>query len=329
MKQFTRTQLALLHLLSDGKCHSGNVLGETLAISRTAVWKNINQLIELGAGIQRISKQGYQLIKPFIPLDEKLIRQCLLQQAFDEEINIHLLASINSTNLFLKDLASTGIIDVCCAEKQTQGRGRFNRQWVSPFGENIYCSSRWELNCCLSQLSGLSLVVGLAILASLKDSDVLQDIRIKWPNDILWNNKKLCGILIEVVAEANSRAQIIIGIGLNVNTNPAEKSLAEKPWCSLNEITNSYYDRNILLANLIINLSHYLKIFLAQGFLAFLEAWHKADYLQGQIITVTQTNTTLKGLACGVNELGQLCLQDEQGKLHYLSAGDTSISSWD
>lgn len=327
MKQFSKIQLELLHLLSDGNCHSGKILGERLGVSRTAIWKHISQLAELGLAIQRIPQHGYQVTTAIIPLDESLIRQHLKNRQFTKETDIHLFATIDSTNRFLKDLANRSAISLCCAEKQTHGRGRFGRQWYSPFGENIYFSSRWELNCCLSRLSGLSLVVGLAILASLQDIQVQHGIRIKWPNDLLWGDKKLCGILIEVIAETNSCAQVIIGIGMNVNTATQEQPLPDKPWCSLYEITGKYFDRNLLLANLIVHLDLHLTKFLATGFAQFAADWQAVDYLQEQFIKVSQPTGIISGYACGVNDLGQLCLQDSEGKLHHLSSGDTSLKT--
>lgn len=325
MKSFTKTQRHLLQLLADGHCHSGISLGEQLGVSRTAIWKQIKQLTLIGLPIKRISQQGYQLTHPMILLDEALIRHHLASKAFTKEAHFHLFATIGSTNQFLKELALDPAITICCAETQTQGRGRFGRRWVSPFGENIYFSSRWMLSCCLSSLSGLSLIVGLAIIASLADSQIHDDIRIKWPNDILWGQKKLAGILIEVIAETNGCAQVIIGIGLNVNTATETSPLEDKPWCSLYEITKQHFDRNVLLAHLIHHLDQCLDRFLTLGFAGFSDKWQTVDYLYGKLINVNQPNCTLTGYACGVNELGQLCLRDTQGKLHYLSTGDTSL----
>lgn len=325
MKQFTNLQLQLLHLLSDGQCHSGNLIGEQLGVSRTAIWKNISQLAELGLAVTRIPKQGYQLKQPMTPLDEALIRQRLESKRYEKSTNFHLFAELSSTNQFLKELDINSSINFCCAEKQTQGRGRFGRQWISPFGENIYFSGRWELNCCLSRLSGLSLIVGLAILASLRDSAIQHDIRIKWPNDLLWGNKKLCGILIEAIAEANSCAQVIIGIGINVNKATLVEPLDGKPWCSLYEITGNSFDRNILLGDLIFHLTNYLDKFLLAGFGAFADEWRELDYLEGKLIEVSQPTGSISGYACGVNHLGQLGLRDEQGNVQYLSSGDTSL----
>ncbi|WED41874.1 bifunctional biotin--[acetyl-CoA-carboxylase] ligase/biotin operon repressor BirA [Legionella cardiaca] len=327
MKEFSHLQIELIKQLADGRCYSGNTLGEQLGVSRTAIWKHIGQLIDLGLPIKRLPQQGYQLAIPMQLLDEAMIRQKLLSRHFSKEINFHLFPIVDSTNQFLKNLSNNAHLSICCAEMQTHGRGRFGREWISPFGKNIYCSSRWELNCCLSKLSGLSLVIGLAILASLKDSHIEQEIELKWPNDLLWQNKKLCGILIEVIAETHGCAQVIIGIGMNVNSATHEKPLSEKPWCSLYEITNQFYDRNLLLANLIYRLHEYMEKFLQSGFPGFKQEWQHVDYLEGKAITIMQPTGTMHGKACGVNEFGQLCLRDEQGTVHYLSSGDTSLSA--
>ncbi len=325
MKKFSTLQLQLLRQLAKGDRYSGNALGEDFGVSRTAIWKNIQQLTQLGLAIKRFPQQGYQLTVPMIPLDEQTIRYFLQEKPLDRPVNFHLYASLESTNQFLKELPQSPMVEICCAEKQTQGRGRFGRHWVSPFGENIYCSSRWELNCCLSRLSGLSLVVGLALLAGLHDSNIHEEIKIKWPNDLLWKGKKLGGILIEVMAETHSHAQVIIGIGINVNTATLENPLPDKPWCSLYEITAQRFDRNLLLANLIYQLDKHLEQFLQDDFTAFMDRWQQVDYLNQQVIQISQPTGFLSGQACGVNELGQLCLKDSEGTIHYLSSGETSL----
>lgn len=325
MKQKLSTlQSELFQRLADGQCYSGNWLGKQLQVSRTAIWKNIQQLIDLGLPIARFPQQGYQLTKTIMPLDEERIRYFLQKKSFSEALNFHLYASVNSTSQFLKELAKSPMIEICCAEKQTQGRGRFGRPWMSPFGENIYFSSRWQLTSCLSRLSALSLVVSLALWASLP-AVIQQATRVKWPNDLLWNNKKLAGILIEVLGETHGTTQVIIGVGLNVNTATQESPLSPQPWCSLYEITGKQFDRNQLIANLIWQLHNYIQEFLQADFRLFMDRWQQVDYLNQQWIEVSQAGGSLKGKACGVNELGQLCLKDTEGKTHYLSSGDTSL----
>ncbi len=327
MIQFNPSQLILLQILGDGSCHSGNELGEALGITRSAIWKQINQLIDLGVPITRLPHQGYKLPNQLVLLNAQEISSCLNAHVLSSSVNLHLFTSIDSTNRYLKDLPISPSLDVCCAELQTQGRGRFGRLWHSPFGENIYCSSRWNLNCDLSKLSGLSLITSLAILETIHQLNPSPDIKIKWPNDILWGDKKLCGSLIEIIAESNSNAQVIIGIGLNVNTDTKNHPLSDKPWCSLYEIFHQKYNRNVLIGNLISNLERYLSKFISKGLDVFIDEWNKFDYLQGKHITVTQSSGAISGIARGIDKTGMLILENEQGAKHYLSSGDTSLQS--
>ena len=325
MNTFSEIQIELLAYLADGKCHSGSDLGLTLNVSRTAIWKRITQLIDLGLPIQRIPQKGYRLSSPLILLDSHAISNQLDLHAFNKPLHFHLFATLDSTNRYLKELPHSDSINICCAEMQTAGRGRFGRDWYSPFGENIYCSSRWHFDCDLSRLSGLSLVVSLAIMATLHQVGMKDDILVKWPNDILWHGKKLCGSLIEVIAESNSGADVVIGIGLNVNSITDDHPLPEKPWCSLHDITKKYIDRNVLVAHLITYLNRYLQEFMLEGFAAFTERWSEVDYLKNQHITVSNLNKPIHGIAMGVNENGQLILMDDEGTTHYLSSGDATL----
>ncbi|MFJ1267168.1 biotin--[acetyl-CoA-carboxylase] ligase [Legionella lytica] len=324
MMQFTSTQYTLLSILGDGECHSGSTLGKTLGITRSAIWKQINQLIDFGIPIKSIPQQGYQLPRQLILLNEQRISEHL-QEQIASPFKMHVFTSLDSTNRFLKELAPSNQLELCCAEMQSQGRGRFGRQWHSPFGENIYCSSRWNLNYDLSKLSGLSLITSLAILNTLNEFNLANDVKIKWPNDIYWGDKKLCGSLIEILAESNANAQVIIGIGLNVNTDTENHPLADKPWCSLYEMSHSYFDRNLLIAGLIKNLEHYINKFIQTDLNAFMNEWNQFDYLVGKEIQITQAQGVLSGKACGINSMGQLLLEDELGVKHLLSSGDTTL----
>ncbi len=327
MVQFNSTQRTIIEILGDGLCHSGTKLGQLLGISRSAIWKQIKQLIDWGVPIISFPKQGYQLKQELILLDEKKIKEELQKEQWTNAVNLHLFSSIDSTNRYLKDLAISSDLDLCCAELQTQGRGRFGRNWHSPFGENIYCSSRWKLQCDLAKLSGLSLVTSLAIVATLQKFINTSEIKIKWPNDILWNDKKLCGSLIEIIAESNATAQVIIGIGLNVNSDTEHHPLPDKPWCSLYELSQKFYNRNQLIANLVIQLNNYISQFINKDLQFFMDEWNQYDYLIGKTITVTQSLESLSGVACGINPMGQLILRDNEGSLHVLSSGDTTLKT--
>src|SRR3990167_11258661 len=206
---------------------------------------------------------------------------------FKRPYKLHCFSTIDSTNQFLNDLPPNQQLTLCCTEEQTAGRGRFGRQWRSPFGENIYFSGRWQLASSLSKLSGLSLVTGLAIVESLKQYTGNEKIQIKWPNDLLWQNKKLGGILIELNSDKQGVSDVTIGIGLNVNSDSRINQLCDNPWCSLLDITGLSFDRNKLIADLIVTVENHLEQFLATGFIAFKPAWEKVDYLNNQWITVS------------------------------------------
>jgi BirA family transcriptional regulator, biotin operon repressor / biotin---[acetyl-CoA-carboxylase] ligase len=324
MKSLSPRQTHLLHMLSDGACHSGQHLGDTLGISRTAIWKYIEQLTDLGLTIERIPHQGYRLSTSFIPLTETAIRQALTP-TLNQELTFHLFASLDSTNRFLKTQPTSTSLSCCISEAQTMGRGRFGRHWHSPFGENIYCSFAWHSDGDPSHLSGLSLVVSLAIHATLKPYTT-SSIAIKWPNDLLWHDKKLAGTLIEMTAESHGGTDLIIGIGLNINTQTQDDKTLERPWCSLRDIVGHSLDRNILIAELIIQLNQHLNRFNQAGFSDFHEQWDTYDYLKQRMVTLTKPSGTLTGKVLGVNDAGYLLLKDEHGITHTLSSGDTSLA---
>jgi len=268
------------------------------------------------------------MMKTFIPLNEQAIRSALTQ-TLNQRLHLHIFESINSTNRFLKTHPRTPGLTLCAAETQTDGRGRFARPWHSPFGENLYCSLAWRFEGDVSRLSGLSLVVSLAVhtaIQALAVTDPCKHIAIKWPNDLLWQDRKLAGILIEMTAETNNSTEVIIGIGLNVNAIPEENTPIEKPWCALRDILGKSIDRNKLLARLIIQLDQDLQKFSNLGFQAYQKQWHTLDYLYDRTITLTKPNETLTGRALGVDNAGHLLLIDKQGVTHTLSAGDTSLA---
>ncbi|MDF1645451.1 MAG: biotin--[acetyl-CoA-carboxylase] ligase [Legionellaceae bacterium] len=325
MKTFTPLQQQLLEILSDGQCHSGQHLGETLGISRTAIWKHIEKFEALGLTILRIPKQGYCLKHPFIPLSKTRIQQELNTQ-LNQPIDCHVFASIDSSNRFLKTQSPVSKLTCCLTETQTAGRGRFGRHWYSPFGENIYCSLGLHIEGDPSHLAGLSLVVSLAMHTVLQKYAEQNPIKIKWPNDLLWHDKKLAGTLIEMTAEGNHGADVIIGMGLNINSITGPQKNIHKPWCSLQEITQLSLDRNVLIVELISTLNTQLNIFIEYGFKAFQAAWNKLDYLKNQHITLSQPTGSITGKGCGVNQAGYLLLKDKMGVTHTLSSGDTTLA---
>lgn len=265
-----------------------------------------------------------------ILLNEQCIRDALKALGHSYPITLHLYERIDSTNRVLNDLSASQASDghepiVCLAEAQTAGRGRLARSWYSPYGENLYFSYLWSYKGPLGALSGLSLVVALALLATLKQLGVQEPVYIKWPNDLLWQEKKLAGILIELKHVREAHAEVIIGIGLNANAKLTAASPIDKPWCSLHQMTGETYDRNPIVAHLICQLHDHLARFQERSFAPFRTAWEAADYLAGKTVDIATAQGTLSGKACGITPMGQLKVQDREGFIHLIASGEASV----
>lgn len=248
----------------------------------------------------------------------------LLQQHNSQiPYKLHFYDSLDSTNTKIKSLPADDNILVCSAETQTQGRGRFGRTWHSPVGENIYCSVKWPFLKPVLQLSGLSLVVALAVMETLQELGFHQDIGIKWPNDILWQGKKLVGILIETQGTKN--LQVIIGIGMNINTDTEKNRLSDKEWTSLFSMSGEKIDRNIVLAMLLSQLEKYIPAFIQKGLQPFLTYFAQFDWLRGKPIQLLHNNKPLQGTALGIHNNGALLVQDAQGHIHQIASGEASL----
>lgn len=314
----------LTAILSQGGYHDGNTLGQVLGISRAAVWKYIQKLEDYGVSVDATKGQGYRLAKPLIMLEQAQLNEALAHH----HLNLEVVETISSTNTYLKQLSLDNTqIRLIMAEMQTAGRGRLGRTWHSPFGENLYFSLAYPFKKELSQLAGLSLVVSLALIEALNTAFELSHpvFQVKWPNDILVKGAKLAGTLIEIMAESNSYCQVIIGIGINVNMEEAPSKTIQQPFTSLWHITQSYQDRNKLIPIIIDQLVSDIKQFTHEGLSSFMSRWKRYDYLNNREIKVSLGNQVLKGTCRGISPDGQLCLEDERGKINLCPAGDSQL----
>lgn len=214
---------------------------------------------------------------------------------------------------------------VCIAEKQTKGRGRFNRYWHSPFAQNIYLSCLYPFKKDISELTGLGFVVGLAIAEALKFYKLADDLCIKWPNDIVYEGKKLAGSLIEVQAESHGYCHAVIGLSVNCNLLEDSQDKINQPWTSLVNILGSYIDRNDLCIRIINNLVLYINRFEKSGLNSFLKEWEAKDFLFNKQITLSSYNKKTSGMAMGINDQGHLLLKLDDGEIESFSSGDTTI----
>src|SRR3990167_9342152 len=315
-------KLALLTAaMSDGEFHDGTALGKTLQMTRSAVWKMIKKLERYDIEINSVKGRGYALCEPVTLLDETLIKKNLA----NKKCQLAILESVTSTNAYLKTMRHPKGVSFCLAEQQTAGKGRMNRGWHSPFGKNIYLSCLYPFQKDMSELAGLSLVVSLAIVQALKKLGLQQGIHVKWPNDIVCEDQKISGTLIEVQAESHGVCHAVIGIGLNVNMMIDERRRILQSWTSLRRVLGKYLDRNEVAALLMNVLLEYLRRFDRDGFEEVISEWMSTEIMTGKEITVKSINGTSTGIAVGVNAQGHLLLKMNDGQTRTFSSGDTTI----
>ena len=324
MQPISQKLITMTELLNDGHYHDGTSLGNQLNITRAAVWKVIKKLKQYEVPLQSMKGKGYRLASPLVLLNHKKITANLRHHS----VHIDTLEKIGSTNDYLKNvIVENKKIRICLAETQTQGKGRLQRQWHSPFGQNIYFSMLYPFQKDISDLSGLSLVTGLAVCHAIESVIDLgnEKLWVKWPNDVLANKRKLAGTLIEIQAESNGFCQVIIGIGLNVNMKDDTKKNITQPWSSLLQLTHQYQDRNILCATLIDTLIDYIKRFSSKGLVDFMEEWKKKDFLFDRSIAIASGKNKHHGVCMGINEKGHILLKTSEEIIQAHSSGDTIV----
>ncbi|PSV37629.1 bifunctional biotin--[acetyl-CoA-carboxylase] ligase/biotin operon repressor BirA [Photobacterium sp. GB-36] len=317
MKDHT-VRLALIQLLSDGEFHSGEVLGQTLGMTRAAIAKQIQVIQQWGLDIFRVQGKGYCLASAIDLLDKQQILAKVKCPHLD------LIPVIDSTNQYLLDrVGQLPSGSVCLAEYQEAGRGRRGRQWVSPFGSNLYLSIYWRLEAGMAAAMGLSLVVGVAIAETLKKLGAY-DVRVKWPNDIYYQDKKLAGILVEMTGQAGDAAHLVIGMGLNINMPLTEQSEITQAWTTLSQACDSLPSRNILAATLISHLNQTLCDYEHQGLVGFVERWNKIDNFLNRPVKLLIGERTIEGTARGIDAQGALLLETDTGITPYIG-GEISL----
>lgn len=311
----------LLHLLSDGQFHSGSELGDVLGLSRTSIWKALTHLQDLHVDLETVKGKGYRIAGGLDLIDlDKITAQ--LSDKVSRLCELEVLLSCASTNDYIaaqSDNFSDMGYRVCLAEMQTSGRGRRGRSWVSPFAKNISLSVGFTLNGGVESLSGMSLVVGIAMASALSKMGV-SDCFVKWPNDVLVNKKKICGILIELQGEATTGWNVVCGVGLNVSMSALEGQEIEQDWIALQECLA--IDRSSVVVRILDELITALEIFKCHGFSVFEKAWQQYDYLFDKELVISPAN--VQGRGAGVSSQGAL-LVDVLGEKRSINAGEVSV----
>ena len=317
----------LIKILSDGNFHSGEVVGNSLGISRAAVWKKMSGLEKYGLDVESVKGKGYRLVdgNSLSLLDRAAIEASLSDSARVKLTELEIHQIIESTNTHLMQQMTDGLVSgrVCLAEKQTGGRGRRGRVWVSPYAGSVYMSVTQVFQRGAVSTEGLSLAVGVLVADALAKFGVA-DIQLKWPNDIYWQGKKLAGILLELVGDAAGECAVVVGLGLNVNLPRSASDEIDQAWSDLQSIVNAKVSRSELVAQLVNSLLPALSNYETDGCESYLQRWAELDFLKGSRVSAATGDSSVVGVAKGVNERGALVIETLLGP-QVVNGGEVSV----
>lgn len=321
----TDPQQQLLQTLSDGRFHSGQSLAEVAGCSRTAIWKRLQKLqAELGLSVDAVKGKGYRLQKPLHLLDKNQILGMLSQDAGPVPELVEVVLQLGSTNTRAQELIlrSTANMALVFAEHQSAGRGRRGREWVSPFGCNLYMSLAMRFELPITALAGLSLSAGVVIAEYLSNKGV-EGIGLKWPNDLYLNGAKFGGLLLEAQGETSGPSSAVVGLGLNLVQTAEMEARIDQPYTSLQSL-GICLDRSVLAGGLANTLLQMCDTYLLDGITPFIDRWARFDIFRGQHVCLSGPSLSVHGTCEGVAPDGGLLLRTQQG-LQTFHSGELSL----
>jgi BirA family biotin operon repressor/biotin-[acetyl-CoA-carboxylase] ligase len=329
--EFSEALFQIIEILSDGEFHSGSTIASQLHLSRAAVCKKIARLEKLGLEYSSIPGKGYRLNRPLDLLNQTKIADGLTQKTAAWVGDLELLPVVASTNSYLlaePDRIVPNAARICLAEFQSAGRGRLGRQWISPFGHNVYLSIGWQYPCGPGAISALSLAVGVAVIRALNGMGI-QGVGLKWPNDIYWGGHKLGGILIDVIGESTGPCVVVIGVGLNLFLSTTQARQIDQPWTDLSQVTFTdgieTIDRNQLVAGLINEILLCVIGYENIGLSPYLTEWRQADCLYGHQATVYNAGQQEIVQVAGITDEGFLMVTLADGRPKTFASGEVSF----
>ncbi|MEA2012023.1 MAG: biotin--[acetyl-CoA-carboxylase] ligase [Verrucomicrobiota bacterium] len=321
-----KTTLHILNILKSKENYiSGEDISSKLDISRTGVWKHINKLKKLGYSIKSVSRKGYSLESiTELPLPHEI-------RTNNKHVNWKIIFrdSLNSTNQTASELAiddaETGTVIV--ADSQTCGRGRMQRKWDSPPGKNLYFSIILRPPITPLRTPQIAIITAVSLQKTLKRLFPDLDSKIKWPNDILVDGKKLAGILCEMKSESDCIHHVILGIGLNINTekNDFPEEIADSATSILIE-TKKKTARAKLLSEILNDFEQTYNKWLKDNDLGSIkDEWEKESCLIGKKIKIKYFNKIITGTPLGITFSGELLLKKEDNTIQKIVSGDVHV----
>ncbi|MBB6449063.1 BirA family biotin operon repressor/biotin-[acetyl-CoA-carboxylase] ligase [Geomicrobium halophilum] len=317
----------LLHVLTEMKDDfvSGQQLSDRLGVSRTAIWKHMENLRQEGYVIEAVPRKGYQLKRRPETLSEAEIKAGLPTRKIGQTTIYK--KSVHSTQTLAKETYREGTPHgtTVVASEQTGGRGRMERPWQSPENTSISVSIIVKPDISLREAPQLTLVTAVAISDALETISKLP-VQIKWPNDIYINDCKVAGILTEMQAESDQMQMMVVGIGLNIN-----QKKEQFPADLQNKATSLYiesgqeWSRTQILQALFVSFEQWYDLWIKEGFTQIRKMWEHYAGAYNQPVKVIQGNDTIVGHMLGINNEGVLQLQDQNGQVHLIYSGDLGL----
>lgn len=320
------TRERVLRVLADGRFHSGQVLGAELGLSRAAIAKAVDGLRDWGVQVDAVTGRGYRCPAPIELLELPAIRQGLPTELAGR-LDLEVVTSIGSTNRVLLERARAGDGPrALFAERQTEGRGRWGRQWISPFGRSLAFSLLWQMPTVPGGVAAVGLAVGVELAEALRAHGA-QEIGLKWPNDVIAPGGKLGGVLVELVGEPAGPCVLVIGFGLNLALNEAERSAVGQPVVDLASLLGTRQlplSRNALAGRLLSAVATACEGYASAGLAAYRERWTALDAYAGCPVDIQLPNGTISGIERGIDPSGALQVETDEGLRSYAS-GDLRL----
>ena len=313
-----------LRRIADGRFHSGEEVSRALGRSRASLSSALKRAPELGISVFSVRGRGYRLGQPIEFLDAERVAAALPAGC---GVSLRVVDEVDSTSTRLLELAAVGAPSgtALAAEWQSAGRGRRGRTWIAALGGSLTFSLLWRFERGAGHLGGLSLAVGLAVRQALAGCGV-ERARVKWPNDIVVDFRKVAGILIETTGEMQGPTVAVVGVGVNVNLGDDVVDRIDQPMVDVAHCACPVPGRNALLARLLAELAAALSAFERDGFAPLAPAWNAVHAYHGRdVLVVPAREAPYEAVVTDVAPDGELLVTLPDGQVAALASAEISL----
>lgn len=317
-----RTKIVSILREASGQFVSGQDMCDRLKVSRTAVWKHVNQLKDQGYVIESIPRRGYRIISYPDRITEQEVAPWLNTEVLGRNF-VHY-PTVDSTNIVAKTLARQGCPDgtVVTAEHQTAGRGRSGRSWTSIQEKAVQMSLVLRPQAPPAKAPSITQIGAASVALAMESLGVSP--KIKWPNDVLLSGKKVCGILTEMSCELDHIHFIVMGIGINVGGSSLPEDIS-KIATSLEMEGCLDLDRGRLIAKVLNNFEPLYRSFLRGDSSPYLDICRRLSWLKDREISFSRDGETMEATAGDIDDQGRLEVRFPDGRSEYLLSGEVHI----